>query len=84
MATNDWSRLEDDGSQAIVIDNENQALWVRTGLVFEDNVPAEELGVWIEYQHEYMASSLQGPVLLTLDTWNKLDEIVRSAFKKEK
>lgn len=67
--------LEDDGGpQVIAVEDggEPQALWVR--------VP----GIWIEYQERHRGSALAGPVLLSPDTWRKLNKAVEERLRRHR
>jgi hypothetical protein len=65
-------RVSDDGSpQIIFIDSERQALWARVGPVYFNGQPHHEPVVWLEYQPQYLASSLSGSVLFSVRTWNQ-------------
>lgn len=80
----DDSELIDDGSSQFVVTERDgeQALWVRVGMVFSDNQREKDPGIWIEYQPKYMASSLQGPLLFSVDTWCQLVKAVDAKIKE--
>jgi hypothetical protein len=79
----DLSRIEDeDSTQLILVDSENQALWIRVGPVYLDNGVADEPVVWVEYQPDYKNSYLRGPVLITAKDWDRLDKIVRERISE--
>ncbi len=50
-----------------------QSLWVRVGLVFQGDEPLKDPGVWINYQHRYLESGLEGPVLMSPAAWRELN-----------
>lgn len=69
--------IDDDGPVVDVVESSipgitPQALVVRVGPVFHDGVQSSEPGIWVEYQPEYLASEMQGPVLLTPAAWEQL------------
>lgn len=76
------SNLDDDGflsGEFLAIEDPDstghkQALWVRVGPAYRED--GNTLGVWISYQKEHMKSSLEGPVLLDIQTWRELNEAV--------
>lgn len=82
----DASYLDDDGSsQMVVIDNgpeSTQALWVRVGPVYHGTEIQDKPGVWIEYQPRHMESKLEGPVLISVDTWIELATAVNERIAK--
>lgn len=73
MTANSFDIVERDG---------DQALWIRIGPVFTNNVQEPDPGVWISYQEHYMASLLQGPLLLTRGLWNQLKDAVEARFEE--
>jgi hypothetical protein len=78
------ARLEDDGGpEVIAIERDgDQALWVRVGPVFDERGQEDRPGIWIAYQEHYMASDLQGPVLLTEKVWDLLVDAVANLRKE--
>ena len=86
MSDDYGTHIEDDGSpQIIVVDGEDQGLWVRVGPIFtgdDDNPIDAAPGVWIDYQDTYMGSKLEGPVLIPIDVWDHLDTWVRARAAK--
>lgn len=74
--------VDDDGPQMIFVDDEQVALWVRVGPVFENGGQRDRPGVWIELQSEYMQTALHGPVLISEEEWHELDRLVRGRFSR--
>ena len=60
---------------AQVVDSEGVTLWARVGPVFHGDKIDKEPGVWLQYQSRFMASKLEGPVLLSMKTWNQLTRL---------
>lgn len=52
------------------------------GPVFTDNVQESEPGIWISYQEHYMASPLQGSLLLTRELWVQLKDAIDARLKE--
>lgn len=63
-----------------VIDSEEQALWIRVGPVFGNGV-RETNGIWISYQESIRNSPLQGPFLMSVETWRELNRIIEDRFE---
>jgi hypothetical protein len=80
---NDDCFLDDDGGSVVIAVEETdaeghrQGLWFRVGPVFRGDHVADDPGVWIEYQEEYMGSPMTGPVLLTPEIWCRLAGAIR-------
>lgn len=80
--------LEDDGYPsgeiiAVEAGDDPQALWVRVGLVFDDDHIRDEPGVWIGWQDGYMKSNLIGPILLTPAAWRELASAVEWRLRRK-
>jgi hypothetical protein len=78
--------VDDTGSEIVFVESgiegvSRQALWVRVGPVFNDNVPQEEPGVWVNYQPGYLKTGLEGPVLLSPAAWRKLNQAVEDRLQ---
>lgn len=83
--------LEDDGfrPEVTVIESPDgaghkQALCIRVGPVFNGNDTENAPGIWVEYQPEYQASAILGPILLTAATWHDLDRAVKRRLRRWK
>lgn len=82
--------LDDDGGaevhavEAAPEEVHRQALLVRVGPVFYEDSPAQEPGVWIEYQPSYGLSRPEGPVLLTPEVWRQLNAAVERRLRKHR
>lgn len=79
----------DGGSYAIAVEalgssGHEQALWVRAGQVWDGSDLRSEPGVWVEYQPDYMKTSLEGPVLLTPGVWKRLVRETNAKIRKQK
>lgn len=76
--------VDDGGPEMIVVEegDDPQALWVRVGPVFDDNVERCVPGVWICWQDRYMESPLGGPVLLTPEVWRELARAVERRLRR--
>lgn len=80
----DWS--EDDGTIMTIDDSEGQRLWLRVGPVFTKGGVSKVPGIWIEYQEKSLNTPMQGPVLLSPSTWEKMKKYIDSyltEFKKQ-
>jgi hypothetical protein len=85
------SYLDDDGGPVVIAVEEAgegglasppQALWVRVGVVYDDDKARGEPGVWIEWQDQHGRSGLQGPLLLSPATWYQLARAVDKRLQR--
>lgn len=74
---------EDIFGEHLVVESENQGLRVRVGSVFRGNEGSDNLGIWINYQEKHMESELEGPLLLSPETWRALNRLVEAALLEE-
>ena len=79
--------IDDGGPQLIAVEagdqsGASQALWVRTGPVWDGDSKRAEPGIWIGYQERYMGAPLAGPVLLDLATWRALASAVEERLSR--
>jgi hypothetical protein len=73
-----------DGTMAQVVDSEGVTLWARVGMVFHGNKVDKEPGVWLQFQSKFMASELEGPVLLSMKTWNQLTRLFNKKANRQR
>lgn len=73
-----------DGVMAQVVDSEGVTLWARVGPVFHGDKIDKEPGVWLQYQSRFMASKLEGPVLLSMKTWNQLTRLFNASANRQR
>lgn len=73
---------DEEGSMMVVVDSEDQALWFRVGPVYTDGKLDPVQGVWIQYQEKYEGGSLQGPILLSPETFEKMYEHFKKVTTK--
>jgi len=70
-------RIVDDDSIFGVLDSCNQYIDFRVGYVFSDGEQMKNPGIWIGYQEEYLTTNREGPILISIETFNRLVEYVK-------
>lgn len=81
------SRTEDDGTVVYAVEvledgTDGQSVSVRAGAVYHAGGQDNDPGIWIEYQSQHRNSNVEGPVLLSIESWRELVTAVEQQLER--